>query len=113
MYGFTSSIPQQRTGVDPIPGPAIPATIYTGTFHLQARPVLADVDEHGQLASGVLLPGYAHISGPSSGDLPLAEHAHASTLKLPVWHRAADRHLADAYTEAITKVARHHKDLTP
>jgi perosamine synthetase len=36
---------------------------------------------------------------------------HASTVKLPVWHRDQDLHLADAYTAAITKVARHHKEL--
>ncbi|MFE7664011.1 hypothetical protein [Streptomyces celluloflavus] len=45
------------------------------------------------------------------GDFPAAEHVHATTLKLPVWHREEDIPLVDAYTEAIAKVAAHHKDL--
>ncbi|WP_455353533.1 DegT/DnrJ/EryC1/StrS family aminotransferase [Streptomyces sp. SYSU K217416] len=60
---------------------------------------------------GSLLPGYAHSQGPTAGDFPVAEYVHGSTLKLPVWHRDRDLHLADAYTAAIAKVARHHKDL--
>lgn len=37
---------------------------------------------------------------------------HATTLKLPVWHREGEVRLADAYTAAIAKVATHAKDLT-
>uniref|UniRef100_UPI003F499505 DegT/DnrJ/EryC1/StrS family aminotransferase n=1 Tax=Streptomyces sp. CA-136453 TaxID=3240050 RepID=UPI003F499505 len=60
---------------------------------------------------GALLPGCADLQGPAAGDFPVAELVHGSTIKLPVWHRERDLHLADAYTAAITKVARHHKDL--
>ncbi|MEU7182004.1 MULTISPECIES: DegT/DnrJ/EryC1/StrS family aminotransferase [Streptomyces] len=60
---------------------------------------------------GALLPGYADRRGPAPGDFPAAEHVHATTLKLPVWHREEDIPLVDAYTEAIAKVAAHHKDL--
>ncbi|MCL7376125.1 DegT/DnrJ/EryC1/StrS aminotransferase family protein [Streptomyces sp. 35G-GA-8] len=58
-----------------------------------------------------LLPGYADYEGPAAGDFPVAEHVHATSLKLPVWHREDDVPLADAYTAAITKVASHVKDL--
>jgi perosamine synthetase len=62
-------------------------------------------------APGDLLPGYADYQGPAAGNFPAAERVHGSTVKLPVWHRDQDLHLADAYTAAITKVARHHKEL--
>ncbi|MGI5340781.1 DegT/DnrJ/EryC1/StrS family aminotransferase [Streptomyces sp. CA-181903] len=62
-------------------------------------------------APGALLPGYADRQGPTTDDFPAAGHVHATTFKLPVWHREADTHLADAYTAAITKVASHAKDL--
>lgn len=32
-------------------------------------------------------------------------------MKLPVWHRDQDLHLAEAYTAAIIKVADHRKEL--
>lgn len=60
---------------------------------------------------GDLLAGYAGHRGPAVGEFPVAEAVHATVLKLPVWHREADLHLADAYTSAITKVADHHKDI--
>lgn len=63
-------------------------------------------------APGSLLPGYAdghHLPGDG---FPAAEHAHATTLKLPVWSGADDVRLADAYTTAIAKVAIHAKDLS-
>ncbi|MGA5131982.1 DegT/DnrJ/EryC1/StrS family aminotransferase [Streptomyces olivoreticuli] len=62
-------------------------------------------------APGALLPGYADHQGPAVGDFPAAEHVHATTLKLPVWHGQEDVRLADAYTVAIAKVASHAKDL--
>ncbi|MFF4161414.1 DegT/DnrJ/EryC1/StrS family aminotransferase [Streptomyces sp. NPDC001678] len=62
-------------------------------------------------APGALLPGYADQPGPADDDFPMAEHVHATTFKLPVWHREEDIHLADAYTAAITKVATRAKDL--
>ncbi|MEU1311037.1 aminotransferase class V-fold PLP-dependent enzyme [Streptomyces cinnamoneus] len=60
---------------------------------------------------GALLPGYADRQGPAEGDFPAAEHVHAATVKMPVWHRDQDIPLADAYTAAIAKVASHAKDL--
>ncbi|WKK25778.1 hypothetical protein QZH56_09385 [Streptomyces olivoreticuli] len=60
---------------------------------------------------GALLPGYADHQGPAVGDFPAAEHVHATTLKLPVWHGQEGVRLADAYTAAIAKVASHAKDL--
>ncbi|MFF4403407.1 DegT/DnrJ/EryC1/StrS family aminotransferase [Streptomyces sp. NPDC001262] len=62
-------------------------------------------------APGALLPGYADREAPAADGFPAAEYVHATTLKLPVWHREDDVRLADAYTEAIAKVADHHKDL--
>ncbi|MFE4538706.1 hypothetical protein ACFRKB_27145 [Streptomyces scopuliridis] len=60
---------------------------------------------------GALLPGYADHQGPAADSFANAQRVHASTVKLPVWHREQDLHLTDAYTAAITKVANHHKDL--
>lgn len=60
---------------------------------------------------GDILPGYAGHAGAAPGDFPVAQQVHATTLKLPVWHRDADTTLADAYATALAKVARHHKDL--
>ncbi|GHF50826.1 hypothetical protein GCM10018790_30780 [Kitasatospora xanthocidica] len=44
-------------------------------------------------------------------DFPVAEHAHAHTIKLPVWHREEDRPLAEQYIRAAIKVSDHHKEL--
>ncbi|MFE1785025.1 hypothetical protein ACFW9F_21230 [Streptomyces sp. NPDC059506] len=60
---------------------------------------------------GELLPGCADRPRPAVGSFPTAEHVHGSTLKLPVWHRDQDFRLADAYTAAVAKVARHHEDI--
>lgn len=60
---------------------------------------------------GALLPGYADHQGPPDDSFTTARRVHGSTMKLPVWHRDQDLHLADAYTAAIIKVAEHHKDL--
>ncbi|MEU4211247.1 aminotransferase class I/II-fold pyridoxal phosphate-dependent enzyme [Streptomyces sp. NPDC026206] len=73
------------------------------TCPLATHPLLQD--------PGALLPGYADRRGPVPGDFPAAEHVHATTLKLPVWHRDEDIPLVGAYTQAIAKVAAHHKDL--
>ncbi|MEU5052056.1 DegT/DnrJ/EryC1/StrS family aminotransferase [Streptomyces sp. NPDC021096] len=63
-------------------------------------------------APGALLPGYADRQGPVADAFPAAEYVHATTLKLPVWHREEeDACLAGAYTAAITKVASYAKDL--
>ncbi|MEV4500865.1 DegT/DnrJ/EryC1/StrS family aminotransferase [Streptomyces klenkii] len=62
-------------------------------------------------APGALLPGYADRQGPAIGDFPAAEYVHATTFKLPVWHREEDARLADAYSAALAKVASHAKDL--
>lgn len=73
-----------------------------------------EVGGHGPFQTpGALLPGYAGHRGPAAGDFPVAEDVHGSTLKLPVWHRESEFGLADAYTAALTKVARHYKDLMP
>ncbi|WP_116210025.1 DegT/DnrJ/EryC1/StrS family aminotransferase [Streptomyces olivoreticuli] len=62
-------------------------------------------------APGGLLPGYADRQGPAAGNFPAAEHVHATTFKLPVWHGQEDVPLADAYAAAIAKVASHAKDM--
>ncbi|GHF70530.1 hypothetical protein GCM10010218_59730 [Streptomyces mashuensis] len=61
---------------------------------------------------GALLPGYADGHHLPADGFPAAEYMHATTLKLSVWHRQGDVHLADAYTTAIAKVATHAKGLT-
>ncbi|WP_369185406.1 hypothetical protein [Streptomyces sp. Y1] len=47
------------------------------------------------------------------GDFPVAEHAHAHahTIKLPVWHREQDLELAEQYVRAAVKISDHHKEL--
>lgn len=60
---------------------------------------------------GVLLPGYPDHQGPAADSFANARRVHASTVKLPVWHRDQDIDLAQAYTAAIIKVADHHKEL--
>lgn len=60
---------------------------------------------------GALLPGYADHQGPAADSFTTAQRVHGSTVKLPVWHRDQDLHLAEAYTAAIIKVAEHHKEL--
>ncbi|MCX4486243.1 hypothetical protein OG890_20165 [Streptomyces anulatus] len=60
---------------------------------------------------GALLAGYAEHQGPAADSFANARRVHGSTVKLPVWHRDQDLHLADAYTAAIIKVADHHKEL--
>ncbi|MCC3776473.1 hypothetical protein [Streptomyces sp. UNOB3_S3] len=62
-------------------------------------------------APGALLPGYAGRQDCAVGDLPAAGYVHATTFKLPVWHREEDVRLADACTAAVAKVASHAKDL--
>ncbi|WP_164993074.1 hypothetical protein [Streptomyces lydicus] len=45
------------------------------------------------------------------GDFPVAEKAHAHTIKLPVWHRDQDLKLAEQYVRAASKASEHHKEL--
>ncbi|WBB57747.1 aminotransferase class V-fold PLP-dependent enzyme [Streptomyces sp. WMMC500] len=58
-----------------------------------------------------LIPHYPVGQDTALGGCRGAASVHASTLKLPVWHRPEDSALADAYTAALAKVARHHKEL--
>ncbi|WP_442802383.1 DUF5753 domain-containing protein [Streptomyces sp. CMB-StM0423] len=58
-----------------------------------------------------LIPHYPVAQDPALGDCRGAARVHASTLKLPVWHRPEDSALAGAYAAALAKVARHYKDL--
>ncbi|MCK7623955.1 aminotransferase class I/II-fold pyridoxal phosphate-dependent enzyme [Streptomyces sp. RS10V-4] len=60
---------------------------------------------------GALLPGYADRRPTAAGGYPTAEHVHATTFKLPVWHREDGLRVADAYAAAMAKVAAHAKDL--
>ncbi|MFJ8430785.1 DegT/DnrJ/EryC1/StrS family aminotransferase [Kitasatospora sp. NPDC094019] len=46
-----------------------------------------------------------------AGDFPVAEHAHAHTIKLPVWHREQDLELAEGYLRAAIKISDHYKEL--
>ncbi|MHA4820159.1 DegT/DnrJ/EryC1/StrS family aminotransferase [Streptomyces aculeolatus] len=58
-----------------------------------------------------LIRHYPVAQGTAPGGCRGAARVHASTLKLPVWHRPEDSTLANSYTVALTKVARRHKDL--
>ncbi|MFJ4096740.1 DegT/DnrJ/EryC1/StrS family aminotransferase [Kitasatospora sp. NPDC089913] len=61
---------------------------------------------------GPLFPGHPHSHRRyRAGDFPVAEHAHAHTIKLPVWHREQDLELAEQYVRAAVKISDHHKEL--
>ncbi|MFD5111185.1 DegT/DnrJ/EryC1/StrS family aminotransferase [Streptomyces sp. NPDC058391] len=60
----------------------------------------------------MLFPGHPHSHRRyEAGDFPIAEHTHAHTIKLPVWHREEDRPLAASYVRAAIKVSDRHKEL--
>ena len=58
-----------------------------------------------------LFPGYAGLVKYRPGDFPAAERYHATSFKLPVWHRPDDEEISDLYVNAIRKVVEHHRDL--
>ncbi|MEV6925330.1 DegT/DnrJ/EryC1/StrS family aminotransferase [Dactylosporangium sp. NPDC051485] len=60
---------------------------------------------------GPLFPAYSEAIAYAAGDFPVAEHIHANTIKLPVWHRDEDIAIAAEYVNAIRKVSEHHHDL--
>jgi perosamine synthetase len=62
-------------------------------------------------APAALFPHSTGMPAYARGQFPHAEALHASTLKLPVWHREEDLPLADAYTAAFAKVTAHHRAL--
>jgi perosamine synthetase len=62
-------------------------------------------------APAALFPHSTGMPAYERGQFPYAEALHASTLKLPVWHREEDLPLADAYTAAFAKVTAHHRTL--
>jgi perosamine synthetase len=62
-------------------------------------------------APGMLFPRYDGQVRYQPGDFPVAERYHATTLKLPVWHRPDDEGVVDLYARAIRKVVEHHHDL--
>lgn len=53
---------------------------------------------------GGALPAYAGRSGARPEDYPAANDFFDRTLKLPVWHRAADMPVVDQYLDAFDKV---------
>ncbi|MFF1422797.1 DegT/DnrJ/EryC1/StrS family aminotransferase [Streptomyces sp. NPDC058280] len=60
----------------------------------------------------MLFPGHPRSHRRyGAGDFPIAERAHAHTIKLPVWHREEDRPLAASYVRAALKVSDRHKEL--
>ncbi|OKI16317.1 DegT/DnrJ/EryC1/StrS family aminotransferase [Streptomyces sp. CB03911] len=60
----------------------------------------------------MLFPGHPHSHRRyQPGDFPVAERAHALTIKLPVWHREQDLELAAQYVRAAVKISDHHKEL--
>ncbi|GAA2233735.1 hypothetical protein GCM10010430_13040 [Kitasatospora cystarginea] len=60
----------------------------------------------------MLFPGHPHSHRRyERGDFPVAEHAHAHTIKLPVWHREQDLEVAEQYVRAAVKISDHHKEL--
>ncbi|MFG2212581.1 hypothetical protein [Streptomyces sp. NPDC048638] len=46
---------------------------------------------------GALLSGYADSDGGAAENYPAARRVHASTIKLPVWHREQDLPFVNAY----------------
>ncbi|MEU7631483.1 DegT/DnrJ/EryC1/StrS family aminotransferase [Nocardia sp. NPDC049220] len=58
-----------------------------------------------------LLPAYTDALAYGPGEFPQAEAVHATTLKLPVWHREEDMPLVDSYIEAFRKVSDRYRDL--
>ncbi|MDH6704126.1 dTDP-4-amino-4,6-dideoxygalactose transaminase [Kitasatospora sp. MAA19] len=59
-----------------------------------------------------LFPGHPHSHRRyQAGDFPVAEHVHAHTIRLPVWHREQDLELAEQYVRAAIKISDHHKEL--
>ncbi|MGY5307825.1 DegT/DnrJ/EryC1/StrS family aminotransferase [Nocardia gipuzkoensis] len=58
-----------------------------------------------------LLPAYTDALAYGAGEFPQAEAVHATTLKLPVWHREEDMPLVDSYIEAFRKVSDRYRDL--
>ncbi|MEV0537354.1 DegT/DnrJ/EryC1/StrS family aminotransferase [Kitasatospora sp. NPDC050463] len=61
---------------------------------------------------GPLFPRHPHSHRRyTSGDFPVAEQAHAHTIKLPVRHREQDLELAEQYVRAAIKISDHHKEL--
>jgi dTDP-4-amino-4,6-dideoxygalactose transaminase len=58
-----------------------------------------------------LFPAYDGKLAYTAGDFPIAEHVHANTIKLPVWHREKDKTIAAEYVSGIRKVSEHHRDL--
>lgn len=58
-----------------------------------------------------LFPGYQGRVRNQPGDFPVAERYHQTSLKLPMWHRAADEVVVDRCARAIRKVVEHHHDL--
>ncbi|WP_335934495.1 DegT/DnrJ/EryC1/StrS family aminotransferase [Streptomyces sp. PTD5-9] len=60
----------------------------------------------------VLFPGHPRSHRRyKAGDFPVAERAHAHTVKLPVWHREQDLDVAEQYIRAAAKISEHHKEL--
>ncbi|MFD8321220.1 DegT/DnrJ/EryC1/StrS family aminotransferase [Kitasatospora purpeofusca] len=60
----------------------------------------------------MMFPGHPHAHRRyRAGDFPVAEHTHAHTIKLPVWHREQDRPPAEQYIRAAIEVSDHHKEL--
>ncbi|MFJ4186644.1 DegT/DnrJ/EryC1/StrS family aminotransferase [Kitasatospora sp. NPDC089509] len=61
---------------------------------------------------GPLFPGHPHSHRRYAiGDFPVAEQAHAHTIKLPVWHREQDLKVAEQYVRAAIKISDHHEEL--
>jgi dTDP-4-amino-4,6-dideoxygalactose transaminase len=58
-----------------------------------------------------LLPAYVGTLAYVHGEFPHAEAIHATTLKLPVWHREEDMPLVDSYIEAFRKVSGQYREL--
>ncbi|MFD6072673.1 DegT/DnrJ/EryC1/StrS family aminotransferase, partial [Amycolatopsis lurida] len=84
---------------------------------------LADVDRPGSTCPLNLLPlfqdprplfphhPYVEQISYRPGQFPVAERLHASTLKLPVWHRERDISLAQKYAAGFRKVVGLHHEL--
>ncbi|RKT11107.1 hypothetical protein BX285_5042 [Streptomyces sp. 1114.5] len=75
----------------------------------------AETPEQGELPVGGTPVGRSNYQMPLAKGwgfrLPVAEHAHAHTIKLPVWHREQDLEPAEQSVRAAIKISDHHEEL--
>jgi len=58
-----------------------------------------------------LFPDYKDRNSMACVSFPQAEHFHANSLKLPVWHDLENLNVVELYLKAIKKVIKYHHDI--